>query len=78
MSPIRDAAGRTPALLDTVALLVERPDAGLERGGVGTVVDVLDGEDLLVEFADDEGRAYAIAPCPTAELLVLRFVPAAA
>jgi len=57
---------------------VDRPEAGIGRGSVGTVVDLLDGQDLLVEFADDEGQAYAIAPRPTAELLVRRFVPAAA
>jgi len=57
---------------------VDRPEAGIGRGSVGTVVDLLDGQDLLVEFADDEGQAYAIAPRPTAELLGRRFVPAAA
>ena len=71
-------ADRRPALLDVVALLADRSDAAVGRGSVGTVVDELDGENLLVEFADDEGRAYAIAPCPTSELLVLRFVPVAA
>jgi hypothetical protein len=33
---------------------------------------------LLVEFSDDEGRAYAIVPCPRADLLVLHYVPEAA
>ena len=77
MSSNREAE-RRPALLDVVALLADRTEAGVGRGSVGTVVDELDGEDVLVEFADDEGRAYSIAPCPTAELLVLRFVPIAA
>jgi Domain of unknown function (DUF4926) len=67
---------RRPVLLDVVALLAARPEASVVRGNVGTVVDELDGENVLVEFADDEGRAYAITPCPTSELLVLRFVAA--
>jgi Domain of unknown function (DUF4926) len=75
---VPDVAERTPALLDTVAVLVDRPEAGIGRGSVGTVVDVSDSQNLLVEFADNEGHAYAITPCPTAELLVLRFVPAVA
>jgi hypothetical protein len=33
---------------------------------------------VLVEFADDQGRAYAIAPLPRAELLKLHYVPEAA
>ena len=54
----------TSALLDTVALLSDMPTHGLARGQVGTVVEALDQETLLVEFSDDEGRAYAIASCP--------------
>jgi Domain of unknown function (DUF4926) len=60
-----------PSLLDVVALLTPLPVAGLARGQVGTVVEQLDDETSLVEFSDDEGRAYAIAPCPRANLLVL-------
>ncbi|MGL5165109.1 MAG: DUF4926 domain-containing protein [Afipia sp.] len=51
------------------------PAEGLERGQVGTIVEQLDDRALLVKFGDDEGRAYAIAPCPQAELLVQRYVP---
>jgi len=64
-----------PALLDVVALLTELPAAGLARGQVGTVVEQLDGETLLVEFSDDQDHAYTVAPCPRAELLVLHYVP---
>jgi Domain of unknown function (DUF4926) len=67
-----------PSLLDVVALLTQLPVAGLTRGQVGTVVEQLDDETSLVEFSDDQGRAYAIAPCPRAELLVLHYVPEAA
>ena len=53
----------TSALLDTVALLSDMPAHDLVRGQVGAVVEALDQETLLVEFSDDEGRAYAIASC---------------
>jgi hypothetical protein len=64
--------------LDVVALLTDLPAQRLSRGQVGTVVERLDRETLLVEFSDDQGRAYAIAPCPRTELLVLHYVPEAA
>jgi hypothetical protein len=67
-----------PSLLDVVALLTDLPAQSLARGQVGTVVERLDDETLLVEFSDDQGRAYAIAPCPRAELLILHYVPEAA
>jgi hypothetical protein len=67
-----------PTLLDLVALLTDLPAQGLARGQVGTIVEQLDDKTALVEFSNDEGRAYAIAPCPRAELLVLHYVPEAA
>jgi len=50
----------------------------LERGQVGTIVEQLDDKTLLVEFSDDQGKAYAVAPCPQTDLLVLHYVPEAA
>ena len=67
-----------PSVLDVVALLVDLPVEGLSRGRVGTIVEHLDDRTLLVEFSDDNGQAYAIAPCPRTELLVLHYVPEAA
>ena len=67
-----------PSLLDVVALLTDLPTAELARGQVGTVVEQLDENTLLVEFSDDQGRAYALAPCPRAQLLVLHYLPEAA
>lgn len=64
--------------LDVVALLRDYPAHGLARGQVGTIVEKLDDKTSLVEFSDDEGRAYAITPCPVTDLLVLHYVPAAA
>ena len=67
-----------PTVLDVVALLTDLPAQRLARGQVGTIVEQLDDETLLVEFSDDQGRAYAVAPCPRADLLVLHYVPEAA
>jgi hypothetical protein len=69
---------RSVAVLDVVALLVDRPSDALRRGQVGTVVEILDDTEVLVEFSDDLGRAYAIVACPRSELLVLHYVPQAA
>jgi uncharacterized protein DUF4926 len=51
-----------PSLLDVVALLTDLPAQRLARGQVGTIVEELDDKTSLVEFSDDQGRAYAIAP----------------
>ena len=65
-------------LLSAVALLRDLPERGLVRGQVGTIVEPLDEATSLVEFDDDEGRAYAIIPCPRDALLILRTAPLAA
>jgi len=67
-----------PATLDVVALLADRPADNLARGQVGTVVETLGAEALLVEFSDDDGRAYALVPCLKSDLIVLHYVPQAA
>ena len=72
------AGNARPSLLDVVALLTDLPAQRLTRGQVGTVVELLDEGNVLVEFSDEQGRAYAIAPCPCSELLVLHYVPQAA
>jgi hypothetical protein len=66
---------RTP-VLDVVALLTDLPAQRLVRGQVGTVVEQLDDKTLLVEFSDDQGRAYAVEPCRWADLLVLHYAAA--
>jgi len=70
-----DARIEGPALLDVVALLTDLPAHRLARGQVGTIVDQLDGKALLVEFSDDQGRAYAVAPCAPDDLLILHYMP---
>ena len=78
MNAERGVGNKVPSLLDVVALLADFPGQGLARGQVGTVVEQLDATTWLVEFSDDRGRAYAVAPCQEADLLVLHYVPEAA
>ena len=78
MKTRKSAKSQGPSLLDVVALLADLPAQQLARGQVGTIVEQLDEKTLLVEFSDDQGHAYAIAPCPQADLLVLHYVPEAA
>lgn len=69
------AQSNAPSMLDAVALLADLPLQGLARGQVGTVVEQLGGGAYLVEFGDDQGRAYAIVPCQGTDLLILHYVP---
>ena len=62
-------------LLDVVALTEDMPQFGLLRGQVGTVVENLGPETFEVEFADDSGRAYALAPLRTPQMIVLHYRP---
>jgi Domain of unknown function (DUF4926) len=78
MKAKKGAKSERPSVLDVVALLTDFPPQRLARGQVGTIVELLDDKTLLVEFSDDQGRAYAVAPCPQADLLVLHYVPEAA
>jgi hypothetical protein len=78
MEAKQDAGNKKPSLLDVVALLTDFPAHRLARGQVGTIVEEVSNDTLLVEFSDDEGRAYAVAPCSRADLLVLHYVPEAA
>lgn len=58
-------------LLDTVALLEDLPERGLERGEVGTVVEVLAPEVFEVEFSDDEGQTYAQFAAQSSQIIAL-------
>jgi len=57
--------------LDVVALLIDRPDLGLARDAIGTIVEPLDETTSLVEFSDDAGHAQAIVACPHGGLRVV-------
>jgi Domain of unknown function (DUF4926) len=61
--------------LDVVALMHDRPDQGLVRGQVGTVVEILADGAYEVEFSDEQGKTYAMLPLKADELLVLHHAP---
>ena len=65
-------------LLDVVATLEDLPEAHLAKGQVGTIIDELDKDVVLVEFADLSGAAYAIEPISVGKLIELRHAPAMA
>lgn len=65
-------------LLDVVATMEDIPTAHLVKGQVGTIVDQLDGDVVLVEFADLDGVAYAIEAIAVRQLIQLRHTPAMA
>lgn len=70
-----DISTKSHALLDVVALTADLPSQGLRRGQVGTVVEVLADGHYEVEFADESGRAYAMAAVPSTLLMELRYRP---
>ncbi|CCH52577.1 hypothetical protein BN8_01588 [Fibrisoma limi BUZ 3] len=47
-------------LLDVVVLLIDIPEAKLRKGNLGTIVDVFENNEYLVEFADLNGIMYAL------------------
>jgi hypothetical protein len=54
-----------------VALLQDKPEDGLVRGQVGTIVEELAPDAYLVDFSDDEGRTYALATLYSEDLMPL-------
>lgn len=58
-------------LLDTVALLQDLPERSLDRGEVGTVVELLAPGVFEVEFSDDEGRTYAQFALQESQIIAL-------
>lgn len=68
----------SPNLLDVVALLTDLSDPALGRGQVGTIVEHLDERTVLVDFSDDDGVTYAVAPCLIKNLLLLHYAREAA
>lgn len=60
-------------LLDVVALTADLPKHQLRAGQVGTVVEQLDEKVFEVEFSDDDGRTYALAPVESFQMLRLIF-----
>ena len=58
-------------LLDTVALLEDLPQRNLEKGEVGTVVEVLAPDVFEIEFSDDEGQTYAMFALRESQIITL-------
>ena len=66
---------KTVELLDVVALMDELPEHRVVRGQVGTVVELLAPGVFEVEFSDDQGKTYAMAPLKAEQLIVLHHAP---
>lgn len=62
-------------LLDLVALTRPMPALNLRKGEMGTVVEILDSEHFLVEFADAKGITYAMTPVATTSLMKVFYEP---
>jgi len=62
-------------LLDVVALTQDIPSAGLLRGQVGTIVELLGQDAYEVEFVDSQGQTYGLLPLESHQLLVLHYDP---
>ena len=66
---------------DVVALLVDQPDVGLQRGDLGTVIQVFEPTadhpaGLIVEFVDEFGRVQAQTDITDLnQILKLRYRP---
>lgn len=65
-SPARELGG--------VKLSTGIPDHGLERGKQGTIVEMLDDQHALVEFAGDDGKARAMVPIALSQLQPVKLV----
>ena len=60
--------------LPTTHFATDRP-LTLRRGQIGTVVVTYDGTAYEVEFADSDGRAYALVAIDAGKLMVLHKTP---
>ncbi|MGA3170397.1 MAG: DUF4926 domain-containing protein [Chthoniobacteraceae bacterium] len=65
-------------VLDTVALLVDKPALGLSSGQMGTIVEMPVADVFEVEFRDTKGRTIGFAELRRADFLVLHHEPALA
>lgn len=63
-------------LLDVVVLTKPIPDLKLRKGELGTVVELLDKDIFLVEFADTSGSTYAMPVLSAADLMKVYYEPA--
>jgi hypothetical protein len=61
--------------LTVVAMLEDLPEQNLQRGQVGTVVDVWEPGVYEIEFVDTDGATYAVAALKGSQLMPLYFSP---
>lgn len=62
-------------LLDVVVLLSGLPAEKLRKGSLGTVVEVFDNGNHLVEFADTNGVTYAMPVLSDSQLMKVHREP---
>ncbi len=62
-------------LFDVVVLTEAIPSYNLRKGELGTIVEILDEEVFLIEFADTKGVTYAIVPIKSASLMKVYYEP---
>lgn len=63
-------------LLDVVTLLVDLPDYNLQKGQVGTIVELLAGNNAYeVEFSDSHGCTFASLGLTSNQIMLLHFEP---
>ena len=64
-------SSRRPKLQDLVAVVKRPPDADVEVGDVGTVVELLPPDGIEVEFLDRDGRTRCLATLTIEDVLTL-------
>lgn len=62
-------------LLDIVALTQDIPDENVQRGQVGTVVEVFASDAFEVEFINREEYTYAMRTLHTDQIMLLHYEP---
>jgi len=63
-------------LLDVITLLEDLPESNLQKGQVGTIVEILaKGQAFEVEFSDQQGRTFASLGLRPEQMLLLHFEP---
>lgn len=65
-------------ILDVVVLTEPIPSLNLRKGELGTIVEELDKDVFLVEFADSKGVTYAMPVLNTSVLMKVYYEPIAA
>jgi len=62
-------------LFDMVVLTEPVSSHNLRKGELGTIVEILDEEVFLVEFADTKGVTYAMIPLKSSSLMKVYYEP---